>query len=151
MRQTLAAGGSHNGTGWRITKTSLSTEFEMGIGKSKLIACTVLMLGLAGLAQAQQSSSKMSGTTQEGAGSGNAMTGGAEGTTTDKGTPGAMRSGSESSGTSSGTSSGSSGAGNTMTGGAEARPTDQATPGQSAMPSSNAPGGSRSSMPQPGR
>jgi hypothetical protein len=119
--------------------------------KGKAIASSLLILGLAsGLGYAQQSSPPMSGATPAGSASSNALTGGAEGATTDRGTPGArpVNPGSQ------GSSSGSSGAGNTMTGGAEGSPTDQGTPGGSAVqpPSATgAPVGSGSTAPQPDR
>jgi hypothetical protein len=83
-------------------------------------------------------------TTSPGTGSANTMTGGAEGTTTDQGTPrGAATNPSQ--GDATGMSGSSSSKGNTLTGGAEGAPTDQATPSKAgeAAPSSNTakPGG----------
>jgi hypothetical protein len=109
--------------------------------KGKAIASTLLLLGLAsslapGLGYAQQSPSPTSGATPAGSGATNALTGGAEGVTTDRATPGArpVNPGSQ------GSSSGSSSAGNAMTGGAEGSPTDQGTPGRSAVQPPNATG-----------
>lgn len=122
----------------------------MGRRKGKAIVFTLLILGLApGLGYAQQSPSSTSGATPAGSGTGNALTGGAEGAPTDRGTPGArpVNPGSQ------GVSSGSSGAGNTMTGGAEGSPTDQGTPGRSAVQPPNATGaavGSGSTATPPG-
>lgn len=113
----------------------------MGKRKGKAIASTLLILGLTsslapGLGYAQQSQPSTSVATPAGSRTTNALTGGAEGATTDRGTAGAppVNLGSQ------GGSSGSSGAGNAMTGGAEGSPTDQGTPGRSAVQPANTTG-----------
>lgn len=94
--------------------------------KSKAIVFASLILGLATvLGHAQQSSAPTPGASP--AGAANTLTGGAEGATTDRGTPGAARTGAKAPAM----TSGSSGTANTMTGGAEGSPTDQATPARS--------------------
>jgi hypothetical protein len=119
--------------------------------RGKAIASTLLVLGLvSGSGYTQQSQPPTSGATSAGSGTSNTLTGGAEGTTTDRGTPGArpVNRGSQ------GSSSGSSGTANTMTGGAEGSPTDQGTPGRSAVQPPNATGapvGSGSTTPRPDR
>lgn len=124
----------------------------MGQRKSKAIASTLLILGIASAlapdaGYAQQSSSPMSGVTPAGSGRAEALTGGTGGATYDKGMSGAqpVNPGMQ------GSTSGSSGTGNAMTGGAEASPTDQGTSNRSAVQPSNAAGaafGFGSSAPQ---
>ena len=117
--------------------------------KGKALASTFFLLSLAsGLAYAQQTYPPKSESSPSPTNSSNSLTGGAEGTTTDKGTPGAMRMDEKRQNS----SSGSSGSSNTFTGGAEASPTDQGTGSQSDVNRLNDPasaGGSSPSLPQP--
>jgi hypothetical protein len=85
------------------------------------IACMITLLSTAVLAQQS--------TTSAGTGNANTMTGGAEGATTDQGTPRGTAS-SPPQRDEKGMSGSSGGAANTLTGGAEGAPTDQATPSQ---------------------
>lgn len=103
--------------------------------KCKAIVSAFLILGLAtAIGHAQQPSAPTSGASTTGAA--NALTGGAEGTTTDQGTPGGARTGAKAPVSTSGSSSSP----NAMTGGAEGSPTDKGTPARSGVTSPNAAG-----------
>jgi len=115
--------------------TQSSAEVEMLTSKSKANVSAFLILGLAtAIGHAQQPSAPTSGGSTTGAA--NALTGGAEGTTTDRGTSGAARPGAKAPVP----TSGSSNATNAMTGGAEGSPTDKGTPARSGVTSPNAAG-----------
>ena len=122
----------------------------MGNRKDKALVSTLFLVGLTcGLANAQQLYPPKSEASSSSTESSNSLTGGAEGTTTDKGTPGTLRMDGEKKNS----LSGSSGSGNTLTGGAEGSPTDQGTGSPSGVkrPNNSTPiDRSRISVPKPG-
>jgi hypothetical protein len=124
-------------------------EVAMNNPKGKALASTLFLVGLTcGLANAQQLYPPKSEASPSPTDSSNSLTGGAEGTTTDKGTPGTLRMGGEKKNS----LSGSSGSGNTLTGGAEGSPTDQGAGGSSGVkrPNGSTPmDRSRTSAPMP--
>ena len=96
----------------------------MNYRKGTALASAFFLVSLAsGLAYAQQLYPPKSESSSSPTDSSNSLTGGAEGTTTDKGTPGAMGMDEKRKNS----SSGSSGSSNTFTGGAEGSPTDPGT------------------------
>jgi len=137
LRQLVGAIADHgrrerNRADLRVLIHRICLEIAMSKCTKKMtsIGCMIALLSTAVFAQQS--------TTSPRAGSANALTGGAEGTTTDQGTPrGPATTSGQQDGK--GMSGSSSEKGNTLTGGAEGAPTDQATPSQpgAAAPSSN--------------